>query len=51
VPNLKSVAQNEWKKHPYKFFLRLVQKNMSLSGKNRKKTKKFQKAKSCRQLP
>ena len=26
VPNLKSAAQNEWKKHPYKFFLLLVQK-------------------------
>ena len=26
VPNLKSVAQNEWKKHAYKFFLLLVQK-------------------------
>ena len=26
VPKLKSVAQNEWKKHPYIFFLLLVQK-------------------------
>ena len=26
VPNLKLVAQNEWKKHPYVFFLLLVQK-------------------------
>ena len=26
APKLKSVAQNEWKKHPYIFFLLLVQK-------------------------
>ena len=26
VPKLRSVAQNEWKKHPYIFFLLLVQK-------------------------
>ena len=26
VPKLRSVAQNEWKKHPYLFFLLLVQK-------------------------
>jgi hypothetical protein len=45
------VAQNEWKKHPYILFLLLVQKETNLSGKNRKKTKKFQKPKSCRQLP
>jgi hypothetical protein len=51
VPKLRSVAQNEWKKHPYIFFLLLVQKQTSLSGKNPKKTKKFQKPKSCRQLP
>ena len=25
-PNLRSVAQIEWKKHPYNFFLLLVQK-------------------------
>ena len=25
-PKLRSVAQNEWKKHPYIFFLLLVQK-------------------------
>ena len=39
------------KQNPYRFFLRLVQKETSLSGKNQKKTKKFQKSKSCRQLP
>ena len=26
VPKLRSVAQNEWKKYPYVFFLFLVQK-------------------------
>ena len=26
LPKLRSVAQNEWKKHPYIFFLLLVQK-------------------------
>ena len=26
VPKLRLVAQNEWKKHPYVFFLLLVQK-------------------------
>ena len=26
MPKLRSVAQNEWKKHPYIFFLLLVQK-------------------------
>ena len=26
VPKLRLVAQNEWKKHPYIFFLLLVQK-------------------------
>ena len=26
VPKLRSVAQNEWKKQPYIFFLRFVQK-------------------------
>ena len=26
VPKLRSVAQNEWKKHPYLFFLLFVQK-------------------------
>jgi hypothetical protein len=26
VPNLKSVAQNEWKKHPYIFFVTLGSK-------------------------
>ena len=26
VPKLSSVSQNEWKKHPYIFFLLLVQK-------------------------
>ena len=26
VPKLKSVTQNEWKKHPYIIFLLLVQK-------------------------
>jgi hypothetical protein len=51
VPKLRSVAQNEWKKHPYIFFLLLVQKKTSLSRKkSEKKTKKFQKPKSCRQL-
>ena len=41
VPKLRSVAQNEWKKHPYIyfFFLLLVQKKMSLSGQNWKKNK------------
>ena len=34
VPKLKSVTQNEWKKHPYIIFLLLVQKKPSLSGKN-----------------
>jgi hypothetical protein len=37
------VAQNELKKHPYIFFLRLVQKLMSLSGKNWKKKEKIPK--------
>ena len=32
-------------------FLLLVQKETSLSGKNWKEMKKFQKPKSCRQLP
>ena len=27
VPKLSSVSQNEWKKHPYIFFLLLVKKN------------------------
>ena len=40
VPKLKSVAQNEWKKQPYIFFLLSVQK--LISGKNWNKTKKFQ---------
>jgi hypothetical protein len=44
---LRSVAQNEWKKHPCILFLLLVKK----INKNQKKTKKFQKPKSCRQLP
>ena len=35
VPNLKSMAQNEWKKHPYKFFLLLVQwKKLEKNKKN-----------------
>ena len=41
MPKLRSVAQNEWKKHPYKFFLLLVEKKKSLSGKYQKKEKKF----------
>ena len=39
APKLSSVSQNEWKKHPYKFFLLLVTKKTSLSGKNWKKQK------------
>ena len=51
VPKLRSVAKNKWKKHPYIFFLLLVQKETSLSGKNQKKMKKIQKPKGCRQSP
>merc|ERR1712008_3430 len=46
VPKLRSVAQNEWKNNHIYFILCLVQKQTSLSGKNQKKTKKFQKPKS-----
>ena len=49
VPNLKSVAQNEWKKHPYIFFVTLGSKIKKFDGKNWEKTEKFQKPKSCRQ--
>ena len=48
APKLRSVAQIEWKKHPYIFFSTF---STSLSGKNRKQMEKFQKPKSCRQLP
>ena len=51
VSKSRSVAQNEWKKHPYMYILLLIQKETSSSGKNWKKTKKIQKPKSCRQLP
>ena len=40
-PKLKSVAQNEWKNHSYKFFLQLVQKKTSLSGKKLEKNEKI----------
>jgi hypothetical protein len=35
------VAENEWRKHPYVFFLLLVKKKTSLSGKKRKNSKKI----------
>ena len=47
VLKLRSVAQNEWKKHPYIFFLLWFKINEF----ERKKTKKVEKPKSCRQLP
>ena len=40
MPQLRSVAQNEWKNHPYIFFLLSVQKKTILSGKNWKKKQK-----------
>ena len=51
VPNLKSVAQIEWEKHPYIYFFAFGSKIDEFERKNQKKTKKFQKPKSCRQLP
>ena len=50
VPKLRSLAQNEWKIHPYLFF-HFELKKMNLSRKNWKKMKKIPKPKSCRQLP
>jgi hypothetical protein len=45
---IESVAQIEWKKHPYIFFLLLVQKY--LNEFKRKKSEKILKPKRCRQL-
>ena len=39
LPKLRSVAQNEWKKHPYIFFLLLVQKKWVWAEKIGKKRK------------
>jgi hypothetical protein len=44
VPKLRLVAQNEWKKHPYMFFLLLVKKKTSLSRKNWKNSKSLKNA-------
>jgi hypothetical protein len=43
MPILESVAHNEWKKHPYIFFLLSVHKKTNLSGKNWKKNEKIPK--------
>ena len=50
LPKLKSVAQNEWKKHPYIYILTFGSKINKLEQKKSGK-KKFQKPKSCKQLP
>jgi hypothetical protein len=41
VPKLRSVAQNDWKKHPYIFFLLLVQKINLIERKNMEKNEKL----------
>ena len=52
MPKLRSAAQSESKKHPYLFFFYFWFKNKQVwTEKIGKKTKKFQKLKSCRQLP
>ena len=51
MPKLKSVAQNKWKKTPIYIFSTFGSKINEFERKKWEKTKKFQKPKSCRQLP